>query len=156
MFWIEKIQRVKNKFPPSSFKDPFREGNKIIEKIIVRLLNSTWLNFHNSLTRETLIRNGRLLKTCTIKQLYTDELPRLDIDINFWLFLVNIPLATDFRVYDCKYEPLRELLYLSSGQPHQEFFIVDKKYSWLLYFKVDKMKDSVEIYGTENLPIATL
>lgn len=105
MFWIEKIQIVKKKFPPSSFKDPFREGNKIIEKIIVRLLNSTWLNFHNSLTRETLIRNGHLLKICTIKQLYTDELPQLDIDINFWLFLVNIPLATDFRVYDCKYEP---------------------------------------------------
>jgi hypothetical protein len=46
---------------------------------------------------------------------------------------------------------LKELIYLSSGQEEQEFCIVDKKYAWLLFFKIDRPKDMVEIYNTERL-----
>ena len=62
-------------------------------------------------------------------------------------------MGSSFQVYDCKYEALRELLYLSSGQNEQEFCIVDKKYSWLLFFKVDRMKDIVEIYKSGRIEL---
>jgi len=94
------------------------------------------------------LKKGVHIKRCTVKQLYQDELPHLDKDKNFWLLLINLPMNTGLTVHDCKYEPLRELLYLSSGQNEQVFCVVDKKYSWLPFFKVDRTKDLVEIYKT--------
>ncbi len=155
MYWSEKIDLVKKKFPTTDFKDPFRSGGGIIEKIIVKLFESTWLNFSESENKATLLKQGEYIKSCTVKQLYKDELPLLDKDKNFWLFLIKLPMGSNLQVYDCKYEPLRELLYLSSGQNEQEFCIVDKKYSWLLYFKVDRIKDLAEIYKTGNIDTLT-
>ena len=155
MYWSEKIDFVKKNFPATDFKDPFRSGGEIIEKIIVKLFESTWLNFSESENKTTLLKQGEYIKTCTIKQLYKDELLHLDKNKNFWLLLIKVPMGSNYQVYDCKYEALRELLYLSSGQNEQEFCIVDKKYLWLLFFKVDRTKDIVEIYKTGNIDMVT-
>ena len=150
MYWNEKIDLVKKKFPAKDFKDPFRFGVEIIGKIIVKLFKSTLVNFSESEDKVKLLKQSTHLKTCTVKQLYKDELPQLDKDKNFWLLLIKLPMGPNFRVYDCKYEPLQELLYLTSGQVQQEFCLVDKKYLWLLFFKVDRINDTVEIYKTEH------
>jgi len=155
MYWSEKIDLVKKKFPTADFKDPFRSGGEIIEKIIAKIFESTWLNFYESENKAALLKHGVHIKNCTVKQLYKDELPHLDKDKNFWLLLMKLPMGPNFQVYDCKYEPLRELLYLSSGQKEQQFCIVDKKYSWLLFFKVDRTRDIVEIYKTGNVDALT-
>jgi len=153
MFWNEKVELVKSKFSSADFKDPFRKGGGITEKIVVILFKSTWLNFVKSENRVALLKEGVLAKSCTVKQLYENELPLLNRDKNYWLLLINLPMGSSFQVYDCKYEPLRELLYLSSGQDEQEFCIVDKKYYWLLFFKIDRDKDLVKIYRKGNVDV---
>ena len=151
MYWSEKIDLVKKRFPVTDFKDPFRSGGEIIEKIIVNQFKSTWLNFSESENKVILLKESELIKTCTTKQLYDDQLPALRKDTKFWLLLIKLPMGPNLQVYDCKVEPLRELLYLSSEQEEQQFCFVDKKYSWLLFFKVDRIRDVVEIYKTGNV-----
>lgn len=150
MYWSEKIEIIKKRFPAADFKDPFKSGRAIIEKIVVKLFDSSWMKFSSSENKAALLKQVVEIKNCTVKQLYKEELPQLDKDKNFWLLLMKLPMGSQILVYDCKYEPLRELLYLSSGQNEQEFCIIDKKYSWLLFFKLDSIKDTVEIYRSEN------
>lgn len=150
MYWNEKIDLVKKKFP-DEFKDPFRAGPEIIKKIVAKLFESTLLNFIESENRAGLLKHGTLTRHCSLKQLYNEELPRLDNGSNYWLLFVRLPMGSNFQVYDCKYQALRELVYLSSGQDEQEFCIVDKKYAWLLFFKIDRPKDTVEIYNAGRL-----
>lgn len=146
MYWNEKIDLVKKKFP-DEFKDPFRAGPEIVKKIVTILFDCTMLNFIESENRAELLGHGTLIKRCSLKQLYSEELPRLDNGSNYWLFLFKIPMGSNFQVYDCKYQALRELVYLSSGQDEQDFCIVDKKYAWLLFFKIDRLNNTVGIYN---------
>lgn len=150
MYWNEKIDLVKKRFP-DGFKDPFRAGPEIIGKIVARLFRCTMLNFIESENRAELLKHGTLTKCCSPGQLYNDELPQLDNGSNYWLFLFKVPMGPDFQVYDCKYPALRELIYLSSGQDEQEFCIVDKKYAWLLFFKINRAHKTVEIYNAESV-----
>jgi hypothetical protein len=115
MYWNEKIDLVKKKFP-DEFKDPFRAGHEIVKKIVTILFDCTMLNFIESENRAELLRHGTLIKRCNLKQLYNEELPGLDNGSNYWLFLFKIPMGSNFQVYDCKYQALRELVYLSSVQ----------------------------------------
>lgn len=156
MYWSEKIDLVKKKFPARDFKDPFKSGAEIIEKIIVRLFESSWHHFSASENKVALLKHGELIKTSTVKQLYDEVLPQLRKDKHYWLLLINLPMGAKYQVYDCKYEPLRELLYLSSGQNEQDFCIVDKKYSWLLFIKIDRHADLVEIYKTGSLDMSIM
>lgn len=149
MYWHEKIDLVKKKFP-DGFKDPFRAGPEIITKIVTRLFGCTMLNFMESDNRAELLRHGTFVKQCSLSQLYNEELPGLDNGSNYWLFFFKIPMGSSFQVYDCKYGALRELIYLSSGQDEQDFCIVDKKYAWLLYFKIDRPNNTVGIYNVGN------
>jgi hypothetical protein len=149
MYWNEKIDLVKKKFP-SEFKDPFRAGPEIIKKIATILFETTLLNLMESEDRAGLLKQGTLTKLCSLKHLYHEELPRLNNGSNYWLLLIEVPMGSNFQVYDCKYQALKELVHLSSGQDHQELCIVDKKYAWLLFFKIDRTKDMVKIYNAER------
>lgn len=157
MYWIEKIDLVKKKFQAADFKDPYKRGGEIIEKIIVRLFESTWQNFYEAENKAVLLKRGVLVKTCTVKQLYHNELPLLRKDRSFWLLLINLPMGPDLRVYDCNYSPIRHLLYLSSGRSEQQLCIVDKKYLGLLFFKINTDTNTVEIYemGASHLFLLT-
>lgn len=150
MYWNEKIDLVKKKFP-GELKDPFRDGPEIIKKIVRKLFDCTMLNFIESENRTDLLGHCTLIKRCSLKQLYEEELPRLNNGSNYWLFLLKVPMGPDFQVYDCKYQALRELVYLSSGLDEQEFCIVEKKYTWLLFFKIDRPNNTVTIYKIESL-----
>lgn len=56
MFWNEKIDSIKRRFPSTNFKDPLKNGKKIIEKIIFRFFNSTGSAFVNSINKTALLR----------------------------------------------------------------------------------------------------
>lgn len=146
MYWTEKIDLLKKKYPAADFKDPFTDGKQVIEKIIARLFKTTWLNFTQAENKATLLRHGGCIKTITVEQLYKKELPGLQNGRNYWLLMLNLPMDLGYKVYDCKYEPLKELLLLSSGQMKQEVCVVDKKYEWLLFFEIDNNRDAVKIY----------
>lgn len=152
MYWNEKLDLIKRRFP-DEFKDPFRSGPEIIRKIVAILFKSTWLKFVASENRAGLLAHGSLIRSFSLKQLYSEELPRLDTGSNYWLLLVNIYMGAGFQIYDCKYQALKELVYLSSGNETREFCVVDKKYAWLLFYKIDRLKDIVEVYkvGSNHL-----
>ena len=147
MFWEEKIDLVKKQFSQPEFDDPFRSGRQIIEKIIRHFHNSTPLKFSQTTDRKSLIKNCSLIKQCCIDKFYKEELEKLENSTNYWLFLNPDNIN---RVYDCQKAPLRYLLYLSSGQKKQEFYIVHKKYLWAVYFESDKERNVVEIYKCGN------
>ena len=156
MYWEQKIDLIKKAFSESDFKDPYFKGSEVIEKILFKLHNCTWAKFYNAENRTVLIKNGKLFKTCTITQLYLEELPRLlDKQINIWLLFINVPQGKGFQIYDCKYSAMMEALHYSSGLRQQEFYIVEKKYNWLLYFKIDRDNDVVEIF-TNNRQVDNL
>ncbi|MCF6404830.1 hypothetical protein L3C95_18165 [Chitinophaga filiformis] len=151
MYWNEKLDLVKRNFP-DGFKDPFRAGPEVVKKIVTILFKSTLLNFIESDNRAGLLKHGSLTRRCSLKQLYDEELPRLDNGHNYWLLLVSTPMGPNFQVYDCKYPALNDLVYLSSGQEQREFCIVDKKYAWLLFYKINRSNNIVEIYNAKRLP----
>jgi hypothetical protein len=141
MYWEEKIDLIKKQFP-GDFKDPFRAGREVIQKIVAHLFNSRVSDFTQFDDKAALLKNRTFTKQCSVKQFYNEELPRLDNGSYYWLFFINVP-AAGLRVYDCKYPALKELVSLSSG----EYCIVDKKYAWALFIKIDSSKDLVEIVG---------
>jgi len=145
MRFEEKIDLVKIQFSQPKFKDPFRSGGKIKEKIIRQFHNSTSMKFYQSTDRKSLIKDCFLINQCSIDKFYKEELEKLDEDSNYWLFLI-----AEQRVYDCQKASLQYLLYLLSGQEKQEFYIVHKKYFWAVYFKLDNEKNVVEIYKSGN------
>lgn len=118
MYWHEKLDLIKKKFP-DGFKDPFRAGTDVIRKIVETLFKSTLLNFTESENRVGLLKQGILTRTCDLKHLYSEELNHLNNGSNYWLLLIQVPMGSNFQVYDCKYPALKELLYLSSGQNEQ-------------------------------------
>lgn len=61
MYWTEKIDFVKKKYPEIDFKDPFSSGGEVIEKIIVKLFESTWLNFSKSENKSALMKQAVLI-----------------------------------------------------------------------------------------------
>jgi len=118
MFFEEKVDLVKKRFPQPEFKDPFQSGGKIIQKIIRQFHNSSPMKFYQSTDRESLIKDCFLIKQCNSVEFYKTELEKLDEFSNYWLFLVY-----ESRIYDCQKAALQFLLYLLSGQKQQEFYI---------------------------------
>lgn len=148
MYWREKIEILKSKFQPSDFKDPFINGRVVVDKIRTIFFTATSRNFIQAENRPSLLKSEYTLKCCNVRDLHERELISLNDESNYWLLLIDIPMGDSFQVYDCKYQPLRELLYLSSGLSNQDFCIVDKKYLWLKYFRIDSQENRVEIYST--------
>lgn len=148
MYWPEKLDILKKKYTSSEFKDMFREGGNVIEKIIRKFHNATYLTFVGSDDRQSLLKNCELIKETTILGVdnYLDE---LEDNTNYWLLLVKTPMGNDFQVYDCRKAPLFDLYYLSSIK-EQEFYIVDKKYKWLLYFRINRYENNACIYRSNN------
>lgn len=150
MYWNEKIDLVKKKYPYPAFKDPFREGGEIIEKVIRKFHDATYLTFTQSEEREYLLKDCMLMKETTVFDLYQNEMDKLDTNTNYWLFLINIPMDSGFKIYDCSKQALQYILYLSSGVNNPEFYIVDKKNNWIAYFTIDMNSDLVSIYKSGN------
>lgn len=137
MYWEEKIDLVKKKFGPDEFKDPYIDGPRIVEKIIRDFHHATLLAFNAAANKSQLMKHVTATKQYTVTELYQTELPALPGDKNFWLLLTTVPQGKPNMVYDCKKTALMHLVSLASGQEVQEFYIVDKKYTWLMFFRLE-------------------
>lgn len=149
MYWPEKLDILKKKYSSSEFRDMFREGGNVIEKIIRKFHYATYMTFTESDNRKSLLKNCELVKETTVlgADRYLDE---LEDNINYWQLFVRTLMGNDFQVYDCSKKPLLDLYYLSSSIKEQEFYIVDKKYKWLLYFVIDRNENNACIYKSNN------
>ena len=148
MYWNEKIQIMQNKFNSLEFKDPSYNGKLIIKTVMTKFHN--FKHFHQIDAKEKLIKNKILIKECSIANFYKDEMEKLELSINYYLLLIDIPMGSGEKIYDCQKDALRCLLYLSSGIEKQRFYILNKKYNWLNYFVINNDIDTVKIYKYGN------
>jgi len=147
MFWEEKIERLKKETDPTDFKVPFTDWSTILKKIEDKFVikdNSdfTFSNWDNRIKNKTKIKD---ILTTNID----NELDRLDPKENYWTVLTKD--KTDFKnlVYDSKPAVIKKLNGLWDG----DFYMVDKKYNWLIYFKRDKADTEVFKSGDSLTPL---
>ena len=147
MNWEEKIDILKKDFSPTDFRDPFTDCLDILKKIESKFIIKNNYNFNNWSDN---LKNKVLLRIVTLETSY-QEIKCLDIKTNFWAVIINdnTPTARHL-IYDCKINSLEVLLSFTLG----DFCIIDKKYKWLTYFKVDRVKNEVIIFksGDERTP----
>ncbi|MBK5073514.1 hypothetical protein I2492_10520 [Budviciaceae bacterium CWB-B4] len=146
MYWQEKIHYLKQQYPTPQFNDPFWRGKNVIATIIDTFFSFAQEDIYSNKLDAAKIKNRELIKTCSVKTLYQEEMDKLPENTNFWLLLMNPPMGAECQIYDCQKNALRELLYLSSGVPEPQFYIIDKKYRWLVFFDVNRQQDIAAIY----------
>jgi hypothetical protein len=147
MYWERKISLLKEQFPPSDFRDPFIDWSEILKKIEIPFIikkngNHPFKNWAKN------IKSEQLLRTIP-QQNIGEELEKLNPAQNYWVVFVMGDLTTGKQeVYDCKPDPLRLLL---EGFPWS-YFIVDKRYAWLAFFKRDHDKQEISIIKSGSSP----
>ncbi|WP_430516958.1 DUF6756 family protein [Chitinophaga niabensis] len=143
MFWEEKIDQIAKKHGPHGFKDPFTSWPDILknmeDRFIIKTYDSNW---------EDNIKRKEELVTIEIEELDT-LLSSLSNDANYWLVMMMGDYPTAKRlIYDCNTAALKDLISLSK----YSFYIVDKKYSWLTYFKCNAEKITLYKSGIAGSP----
>lgn len=151
MYWNEKLDIIKKEYPAPIFKDIFREGGGVIEKIIRIFHDATYMSFTQCNNLETLLKDDIEPKEMTILELENKISESLEEDKNYWLFLIDIPMGKRFQIYDCQKKPLIDLYYMASSRLFKfRFYIVDKKYNWLYYISMDRSENTARIYKSEK------
>lgn len=150
MYWLEKLDIIKKEHPAPAFRDMFRKGGEVVEKIIRVFHNATYLTFITSEKLETLLKGEPSSKEMSILE-FENLLPDLlEEDQNYWLLLVDVFMGKGFQVYDCRKQPLLDVFYMSwSRQSQLRFYIVDKKYKWLRFVDMNRNNDKVQVYESK-------
>jgi hypothetical protein len=145
MYWQEKTDILKKKFRQSDFRDPFNDWPEVLKKIEEKFIVRTNSNYHFSNWRDNL-KNRIYLRTIPRQGIYT-ELKKLNKDVNFWVVVTfgNDPTSNNW-VYDCKIYSMEALLSIASG----DFYIVEKKYKWMVFFEMDREKEEVALTKNGN------
>ncbi|MBO9703256.1 MAG: hypothetical protein J7604_23780 [Sporocytophaga sp.] len=72
---------------------------------------------------------------------------KLDKDRNYWIVIVLGENPSDKHyIYDSKVNPILDLLSISTN----DFYLVDKRYDWFLYFHRTPHSDEVSIYKSKS------
>ncbi|MGR3812243.1 DUF6756 family protein [Jiulongibacter sp. NS-SX5] len=143
MYWEEKIDKIKKESDPRNFKVPFTDWSIILKKIeskFVKKENSDFI-FSNWDYRLKEKRHIKTILTASID----GELDRLDSSQNYWLVLTRDKANFKNLVYDCKPTVIKILIELWKA----DFYIVDKRYTWLVYFK--RHEADTEIFKSGGL-----
>ena len=131
MYWEEKIDRLKKETDPTDFKVPFKDWSTILKKIEDKFIikgssDPTFSDWDSRLREKRKIKN---ILSANIK----GELDKYDSNQNYWIVLARDKADFKNLVYDSK--PI--VIKILSGLWDGDFYIVDKKYNWLTYFKRD-------------------
>ena len=147
MYWQEKIDRLKKETAPKDFKVPFTNWSTILKKIEDKFVikgnfNLTFSNWDSRLKEK---RPVRKILTANID----NELDKFDPNQNYWIVLARNQADFKNLVYDSKPTGIKILSGLWDG----DFYIVDKKYNWLTYFKRDTTETEVFKSGDYVTPL---
>lgn len=140
MAWEEMIDDLTATYPPEQFRVPFTTWSSIFKKIEEKFIIKEWsqyfyTNWLGNLKREIHI------KTIPWQALYK-EISNLSSG-NYWLVIVFGHSQRDRQyVYDCHVNVMKVLI----SRAPADSYIVDKRYSWLTYFKVDRDTKEVLLY----------
>lgn len=148
MFLEEKIDKLKQKFPPSDFKVPFTEGSNILKSIektfivakdVSRDINNLRQHFNNWSDN---IKNKIKIRSVDLDS-RPDWLGLLDPHMNYWIVVARQSSPSiKHLVYDCKPKALIDLLNITQD----DFFVIDKKYRWFTYFQVKRQTGQATLF----------
>jgi hypothetical protein len=148
MFFEEKIDRLKRKFPPTDFKVPFTEGSSILKSIetnfiIIKDLNKDLNNLRQYFNNwADNIKHKTEVKSIDLNN-HNAWLDKLDSNTNYWMVLAyGNSQSHKHLVFDCKPHALIALFYITQD----DFFVIDKRYKWFSYFQVNKQTNKATIF----------
>jgi hypothetical protein len=147
MFWEEKIDRLKKKFSQADFNDPFMNWSDILKKTEARFIinhdpNERLVNWADK------IKDKKCICTLAYSKIY-QQIKKLDVNKNYWVMIVEGPYPTSRHlVYDCKSNAMEWLISIARGN----FYIVDKKYAWFIYFESNQEKKEITLYKSGHEP----
>lgn len=132
MFWEEKIDQLKKSTDPRDFRVPYSDGSGILKKIEDKFIvtsnsNYRFSNWAERIMSKTIVRN-------LLASDMTDEFENLAPNKNYWVVLSRDEVGSKNLVYDCKPTVIDKLIKLWG----RDFYVVDKKYSWLIYFRYNE------------------
>jgi hypothetical protein len=148
MLLNEKIERLKKEFPQTHFRDLFVDGSQVLKTIERNFVVTNDLNkdVNNLRQRHNYWPdNIKSKKEIRLSEMYRLDqwLTNLNASKNYWT-VVSVDEYHSFKyyVYDCKPDAIKVLVSLLE----QDFFIVDKKYTWFTYFKLDTQSNQCKIF----------
>lgn len=150
MFFEEKIELLKKQFPPAHFRVPFTDASHILKAIEKRfiIVKDIAANLNN-LAQYHSHWSENLRNKVTINSMECGEhmtcIETLDQDKNYWVVLGG-PGNWKNRIFDCKPAAINPLCSLTS----YDFFIVDKKYTWLAAFVKDAANGRMLVYRSDT------
>lgn len=143
---------LKKKISTPDFKDPFTVGTSILKSIekkfiatkdLARDLNNL-RQYHSNWADN--IKHKMEIRSIDLND-HNSWLEKLEQDTNYWIVITSrFTPSAKHHVYDCKPSALITLI----GNLQSDFFVVDKKYKWLLYFKVDEHTKTATIFKSGN------
>jgi hypothetical protein len=146
MVWEEKIDRLKSENDPKDFRVPFTGASTILNNVEAKFVikdnsNYRFSNWADRIKDKQKIRNVRKADLDT-------ELIKLNPDNNYWVVLSGRNPSTKNLIYDSKPSVISKLVRLRDD----DFYIVDKKYHWLAYFKFNQTDIDVFKSGDKQTP----
>lgn len=141
MYWEEKIDVLKKKFSQTDFRSPFTDWPEIPGKIEAKFVIKNNPDHHFTNWADHL-KNKIFLRAVQRPAIFR-EIKKLDANSNYWVVIVsgNSPDSRHL-VYDCKVNAMEALISLAPG----DFYIVGKKYNWLLFSEADNEANEVRMF----------
>ena len=146
MFLEEKIDRLKRETDPKDFRVPYTDGSRILKNIDTKFIIKENFN-HGFSNWDDRVKDKRKVKAFR-KVDINIEFAKLNPDENYWIVIPSDNPTTKNLIYDSKPNFILKLLELRHG----DFFIVNKKYDWLTYFKSDQVDIEVFKSGDKQTP----
>jgi hypothetical protein len=153
MTFEEKIDRLKHKFPSKDFKDPYIHGTEILKAVERKFIRTKDLrNDLNNLRPGYAIWSENIKNKTELRSIDTKDLnqwlEKLDPNTNYWMVIPRGSHISDKNlIFDCKPNALVALY----GITQSSFYLIEKKYNWLLLFELGEMKKTM-IYKSSNGP----
>jgi hypothetical protein len=143
MYWEEKIDSLKSRFPQKDFRVPFTKWLAVFKSIETHFLLSDNANYKFKNWAER-IKHKQFIKEIDKKHRKL-ELDKLVATQNYWVIIVfgDEPTAQQL-ICDCNKESMFALLSIAPSS----FFVVHKKYEWLLFFECKDEK--IKIYKNQH------
>lgn len=154
MHMSEFTDRLKRRFSPADFKVPFTTATQILRKIERHFIRVKDLREDYHLLAQHCshwadnLKNKAALQTIPLTHL--SQVPdRLDPAVNYWIVLARRqhPMVKHV-LFDTKPNAMQPLL----ARHADDFFIVDKRYAWLIYAEVDHAAATIRLYKCGNIP----
>lgn len=128
MFWEEKIDHFKKLYSSKDFNVPFTVWSDILKKVEE--------SFNIAYDKKYPLTNWKERLSGLIEKPNSEVENLLQVNDNYWVIVTDLRPTGHNLVYDCKATLVKPFTTMYG----YDYYIVDKKYNWLLYYNSDTKK----------------